>query len=211
MTEINIVSDDRYFCRLIELELLRMGLSSQISNTPLLDSKLCLTDTNTCTTVPPSPETVLVLFGDTEDEILKERAAFHLENPFLLTDFRKVIRRCLAPQTVIPQTPTRKAIVQKSSFGAKLVIHHKTKSASVGGKPVKLSDTEYRLLCRLREYGKKPLSPADVIDILGTSTSNELNVYICYLRRKLERGNLRLIRTIRGKGYILELNERSES
>ena len=40
MTEINIVSDDRYFCRLIELELLRMGLSSQISNTPLPDLEL---------------------------------------------------------------------------------------------------------------------------------------------------------------------------
>ena len=39
----------------------------------------------------------------------------------------------------------------------------------------------------------------------GRGESNKLEVYLCFLRRKLERPRgLRLITTVRGKGYRLE-------
>ena len=43
------------------------------------------------------------------------------------------------------------------------------------------------------------------LPILGNTESNKYNVYICYLRKKLEQGSIRLIRTIRGGGYLLQI------
>ena len=213
MTDVNIVSTDARFCRLLELEVKRLGLSSQISDAPIADSKLCLMDGDTCTTPLPSSQTLLLLFGGKNNKEPMPHVTASFSKPFLVTELRRTLLDCLSHQQQMPEKTDRpKAPPKYDPQGARLVIHHKTKTATVsGGEPVKLSDTEYKLLCRLREYGKKPLSAADASDILGDTESNKFNVYICYLRRKLERGNLRLIRTVRGKGYTLHPNERTKS
>lgn len=213
MTDVNIVSTNPRFCRLLELEVTRLGLSSQISDAPIADSKLCLMDGDTCTTPPPSSQTLLLLFEGKDNKEPMPHVTARFSKPFLLTELRRALLDCLShPQQAPEKTDRAQVPSQFDSRGTRLVIHHKTKTATVaGGEPVKLSDTEYKLLCRLREYGKKPLSAADVSDIIGSTDSNKFNVYICYLRRKLERGNLRLIRTVRGKGYTLQPNERTKS
>ena len=48
-----------------------------------------------------------------------------------------------------------------------------------------------------------------VYDARSDSTSNVVDVYISYLRKKVEReGHLRLIHTRRGEGYMLSAKER---
>lgn len=212
MIDVNIVSTDKHFCRLLELETTRLGFSSQISEAPISDSRVCLMDSGACTVPPPAQQTFLVLFGENASDQLAARTKIKLGKSFLLTELRRVLQSALFQQEPLPEKPARpKAPIPREPSDTRLTIHHKTKTAVVGnGEPVKLSDTEYRLLCRLRESGKKPLAAADVTDILGESESNKFNVYVCYLRRKLERGNLRLIRTVRGKGYLLQSNERTK-
>ena len=207
MTDVNIVSTDKHFCRLLELEVTRLGLSVQVSAAPIADSKLCLMDGDTCTPPPPSSQTLLLLFGGKDNKETMPHVTARFSKPFLLTEFRRTLSDCLSRQQQTPEKNARKQTPSHCALSStRLVIHHKTKTATVsGGDPIKLSDTEYKLLCRLREYGKKPLAAADVSDILGDTESNKFNVYICYLRRKLERGNLRLIRTVRGRGYILDI------
>jgi DNA-binding response OmpR family regulator len=76
------------------------------------------------------------------------------------------------------------------------------------GKPVKLSKTEYALLEYLAMRLGQTISRTDIwehiYDFNSSASSNVVDVYIGYLRKKIERPNKpRLIHTIRGRGYVL--------
>src|SRR4051812_30473884 len=83
-----------------------------------------------------------------------------------------------------------------------------TLRARRGGRPLVLTRTEQRLLELLLRNAEQVL-PRDMIyervwghDI--SATSNSLDVYVGYLRRKTEeRGERRLIHTVRGVGFRL--------
>ena len=81
-------------------------------------------------------------------------------------------------------------------------------TAHRAGREIALSRTEYQLLELLLSNPKRVLS-RDVIfeKVWGYDfgpDSNSLDVYIGYLRRKLEtNGSKRLIHTVRGVGYVM--------
>ncbi len=76
------------------------------------------------------------------------------------------------------------------------------------GRTVFLSDTEYRLLELLAKNYRRPVSKAEILEHVWDDPQrddNVVEVYVSYLRNKLERGKSpRLIHTVRGKGYVLE-------
>jgi DNA-binding response OmpR family regulator len=76
------------------------------------------------------------------------------------------------------------------------------------GAEVELSSKEYALLEYLARRRGEVVSRADiwehVYDFAAEASSNVIDVYIGYLRRKLEReGQAKLIHTRRGLGYVL--------
>lgn len=77
-----------------------------------------------------------------------------------------------------------------------------------GDLQLSLSARETHLLAYLMEHAEQPLPRARILeDIWGDRTESErnvVNVYVNYLRNKLERGGRpRLIHTVRGVGYVL--------
>src|SRR5438094_6473748 len=90
-----------------------------------------------------------------------------------------------------------------------LVLDRDAMTARRGGREISLTRTEYQLLELLLANAKRVLS-RDVIfeKVWGYDfgpDSNSLDVYIGYLRRKLEgNGEARLIHTVRGVGYVLK-------
>ena len=71
---------------------------------------------------------------------------------------------------------------------------------------VRLTKTEFLLLEALCESTDEPVSRERIIEILGDSDGNKADVYICHLRKKLERpSGKRMIFTERGKGYRTSL------
>ena len=75
------------------------------------------------------------------------------------------------------------------------------------GEPVELTRTEFNLLELLVRNAGQVLTREVILDrIWGydfTTTSNSLEVYVGYLRRKTEAGGgARLIQTVRGVGYV---------
>ncbi|MEW6224814.1 MAG: response regulator transcription factor [Chloroflexota bacterium] len=77
-----------------------------------------------------------------------------------------------------------------------------------GERSIELTRTEYRLLELLLARPQQVLDRATIVDgVWGYQVdqgSNSLDVYIGYLRRKLEAdGEARLIHTVRGVGYVL--------
>lgn len=78
-----------------------------------------------------------------------------------------------------------------------------------GSESVKLTAIEYRVLRYFLLNPRRVLSKAQIMahvwDYDFGSDSNLVEVYISYLRRKIDHVEPRLIHTIRGAGYILRL------
>lgn len=77
-----------------------------------------------------------------------------------------------------------------------------------GGEPIELTRTEFDLLAALAENAGRVLGREQLHELVWgldrEVTVNTVEVYVGYLRRKLEeRGRPRLIHTVRGFGYVL--------
>ena len=76
---------------------------------------------------------------------------------------------------------------------------------SFGDRQIKLTDGEARLLRALLSGGGEFVSREDLIrDTWGTAEGGLLNVYIHYLREKLEAGGMRVILSSRKQGYKID-------
>ncbi|MEU8385872.1 response regulator transcription factor, partial [Streptosporangium sp. NPDC048865] len=76
------------------------------------------------------------------------------------------------------------------------------------GEPLELTRTEYLLLELLMVHPRQVLTREQILgEVWGLDvepSSNSLDVYVMYLRRKTETGGRpRLIHTVRGVGYVL--------
>lgn len=77
-----------------------------------------------------------------------------------------------------------------------------------GSRPIDLTAQEFRLLEHLARHRERVLSRAQLLnavwDLETDTTSNVVDVYVRYLRQKLEVGHeVRLLHTVRGVGYVL--------
>lgn len=82
------------------------------------------------------------------------------------------------------------------------------REASRRGRPLELTPREFALLELLALRANEVVSRTEIWDKLYASedetTSNVVDVYIGYLRRKIDRVGKRLIVTRRGQGYMLQ-------
>jgi DNA-binding response OmpR family regulator len=89
-------------------------------------------------------------------------------------------------------------------FGA-LEVDPAGREVRVHGRPVELTRTEFLLLELLLRHPRQVLTRGQIFEqVWGYDfgqSSNSLEVYVGYLRRKL--GEPRLIQTVRGVGYVL--------
>lgn len=91
---------------------------------------------------------------------------------------------------------------------AGLALDTGTRQAERAGQTVELSTTEYELLAYFMRHPNQVLTRDQLMErVWGfefDGESNVLEVYVGYLRRKLEEGNQpRLLQTVRGAGYVL--------
>jgi two-component system response regulator MprA len=82
--------------------------------------------------------------------------------------------------------------------------------ASRAGRSISLTTTEFNLLLLLMRHPRKVMTRDVIMDRVWSydfgGESNVLEVYVRYLRNKLEAtGEPRLIHTVRGSGYVLKV------
>ena len=131
----------------------------------------------------------------------------YLSKPFaieeLLARVRALLRRS-APRTAADeQLPELEQLVFQD-----LVMDLRTRTVTRDGQPLDLTRTEFLLLEYLLRHPGAALTRSQIHrQVWGFDfepASNTLDVYVMYLRRKLEsRGEPRLIHTVRGLGYSL--------
>ena len=84
-----------------------------------------------------------------------------------------------------------------------------TRAVTRGGEPVELSPREFAVLEFLAQRAGTPVSRAELLEQVwadaAPGSANVVDVYVGYLRRKLDRPQMApLIRTVRGVGFMME-------
>ncbi len=151
-----------------------------------------------------TPILMLTAKDSTEDKIagLTEGADDYLTKPFsfeeLLARLRALLRR-----SQDYQVPALRA--------GDLILDQRRRQAERGGKRIPLTGKEYALLEYLMRNKGRIVTESMIIehvwDMNYEGTSNVVNVYINYLRKKIDEGfAVKRIRTVRGHGFTIDEN-----
>lgn len=153
---------------------------------------------------PRIPLLMLTALGSTDDKLegFDAGADDYMVKPFDFRELKARIRVLLkrgAEQVV--EKP------EKLTY-ADLCIDLKTKEVSRCGVPVRLSPKEYNLLVYLTEHAGQVVSRVDIAEKVWNTHfdtgTNFIDVYINYLRKKIDRDfEPKLIHTRPGMGFIL--------
>ena len=77
-----------------------------------------------------------------------------------------------------------------------------------GGDPIELTATEFELLRYFMRNPKRVLSKAQILDRVWNydfgGQANIVELYVSYLRKKIDVGRTPMIHTVRGAGYVLK-------
>jgi two-component system response regulator MprA len=130
----------------------------------------------------------------------------YLPKPFALEELLARLRALLRRRT--PDEIASAAGQSKPLEFLDLSLDPDTREVRRGERPISLTRTEFSLLELLLAHPRRVLTRAQILELVWgydfPTTGNALEVYIGYLRRKTEaEGELRLIHTVRGVGYVL--------
>jgi two-component system OmpR family response regulator len=125
----------------------------------------------------------------------------YVTKPFSLDEvavrLRALIRRAAAG------TPSPGSLVVGD-----LVLDERAREVTRGGAPVELSPKEFALLRHLMRHPRQVLSKAQILDEVWSydfgGQAHVVELYISYLRKKIDAGRPPMIHTVRGVGYVLK-------
>jgi two-component system OmpR family response regulator len=126
----------------------------------------------------------------------------YVTKPFSLEEvvarLRALMRRSGAQQTATDSVLTV----------GDLTLNEDSHEVARGGTPVALTATEFELLRYLMRNPKRVLSKAQILDRVWNydfgGQANVVELYISYLRKKIDAGREPMIHTMRGAGYVLK-------
>jgi len=149
-----------------------------------------------------TPVLLLTALDSVDDRVrgLDAGADDYLPKPFAFQELLARLR-ALGRRRVQPREPDRLET-------ADLVLDLQRRRAARSGKVIELSPKEFALLEFLMRNEGRVVTRSQILDhVWGfeySPDSNLVDVYVTYLRRKVDRGHDRkLIRTVRGIGYAL--------
>ncbi|MFE3215157.1 response regulator transcription factor [Streptomyces antimycoticus] len=92
-----------------------------------------------------------------------------------------------------------------------LILDEDSHEVSRGGREIHLTATEFELLRYLMRNPRRVLSKAQILDRVWSydfgGQANVVELYISYLRRKIDAGRSPMIHTRRGAGYLIKPGE----
>jgi len=92
-----------------------------------------------------------------------------------------------------------------------LMMDEDSREVRRGGDPIELTATEFELLRYLMRNARRVLSKSQILDRVWHydfgGQANVVELYISYLRKKIDAGRKPMIHTMRGVGYVLKPTE----
>ncbi len=153
--------------------------------------------------IPGLPLLLLTAKDSVEDRIagLTAGGDDYVTKPFSLEEV--VLRlRALLRRTGVAETGGAKIVV------GDLVLDEDSHEVTRGGELITLTATEFELLRFMMRNSKRVLSKAQILDRVWSydfgGRSNIVELYVSYLRKKIDSGRDPMIHTLRGAGYVLK-------
>ena len=200
--QILICSQDAVFAHMLELELSMQGYTVRTAEQfPKGDfAEVVLLDLDSASAPPVGVYRRMIGFtrGITpSEETARRRCSVILRRPFELRLLRREISG--GPELA----------VQGGSVTA-VRTPHLTRNATDGAiylddEPLSLTPVEARVLDSFMARRGEIVTREQLAALIGESTANKAEVYVCYLRRKMAAvTSVPLLKTVRGKGYVLK-------
>ena len=190
-----IISKNKTSSRLAALEAESVGFFADVfEDVPeeILGYAMVLVDVDSVNSKPLNLDNRIVAYGEKKPK--GEGFDDFIEYPFLLTELRRLFCCC----------DDFCKDIQKDDLIIYADVEHRC--VELFDKRVALSEYEFKVLSRLCETPKVAVSREEPSELLESgSDGNMADVYICYLRRKLDRATERkVIRTVRSVGYVTD-------
>ena len=127
----------------------------------------------------------------------------YVTKPFSLEELVARLRGLLRRSTVLVTDAVDPEVVVGD-----LVLNEDSHEVHRAGEPVELTATEFELLRFLMRNPRRVLSKAQILDRVWSydfgGRSSVVEIYISYLRKKVDAGHAPMIHTVRGAGYMLK-------
>lgn len=154
--------------------------------------------------IPNLPVLLLTAKDAVEDRIagLSAGGDDYVTKPFSLEEVVLRLRALLRRAGVTTEDSGAKIVV------GDLVLDEDSHDVTRAGDPIGLTSTEFELLRFLMRNPKRVLSKGQILDHVWSydfgGRSNIVELYISYLRKKIDSGRPPMIHTLRGAGYVLK-------
>jgi two-component system OmpR family response regulator len=126
----------------------------------------------------------------------------YVTKPFSLEEVVARLRALMRRTAVMAEESSSVLVV------GDLTMDEDSHEVSRGGDPIQLTATEFELLRYLMRNPKRVLSKAQILDRVWNydfgGQANVVELYISYLRKKVDAGREPMIHTMRGVGYVLK-------
>jgi two-component system OmpR family response regulator len=154
--------------------------------------------------IPGLPLLLLTAKDSVEDRIagLTAGGDDYVTKPFSLEEVVLRLRALLRRTGVADETGGAQIVV------GDLVLDEDSHEVTRAGDPITLTATEFELLRFMMRNAKRVLSKAQILDRVWSydfgGRSNIVELYVSYLRKKIDSGREPMIHTLRGAGYVLK-------
>lgn len=210
--KICIITDDKKFHRMLELELSEMGF--EVIDEDQLEGRTgcpVLCDLDSCEfdrlkVISQASE----IFGWTKDdpELIpsSQLCSCLFARPFLMSELRLALEKFTdSEQPVKRQMPRQKRVSELGRRKNMLTCNYQKREAVFGSHTILLSPAEADVLRLLCERRGETVSRDELSELFGQPEGNISDVYICKLRAKIDNTlGMKFIYTVKGKGYMLK-------
>nr|WP_304442007.1 response regulator transcription factor [Quadrisphaera sp. DSM 44207] len=126
----------------------------------------------------------------------------YVTKPFSLEEVVARLRGLIRRTTAVASSPDPQLVV------GDLVMDEDSHEVWRGGRAVELTATEFELLRFFMRNPRRVLSKAQILDRVWNydfgGQANIVELYVSYLRKKIDAGREPMIHTMRGAGYVLK-------
>ncbi|WP_408009275.1 response regulator transcription factor [Pseudalkalibacillus sp. A8] len=135
---------------------------------------------------------------------LDQGANDYITKPYQIEELLARVRVCLRLKRGLSKTEeTGQGLILGN-----LIVNEKTREVSRGNKQIELTPREFDLLVYLLQNKQHVLNRDQILSAVWGydyyGDTNVVDVYIRYLRKKVDNGESPLIQTVRGVGYVLK-------
>lgn len=199
-----VYSTDAVFARMLAVEFLMRERSVLVCEQadPALSCEVALLDLDSV--APPLPHTYRRMIGFTRgmvavDEEIRRQCSMILYRPFEMSALRReVLSDGDVAQAQVAPREGQEAIAER------LYLDAVRRMIGLDGAEIALTPNEFAMAELLLSSRGEIISRERIAERIGESDANKVDVYVCYLRRKLEKLTpVRVIRTLRKKGYMI--------